>query len=162
MFHNLLHPTILFVTIEAARLRMRCLNDGTELAIDPALAINEKGKIIAIGDSHAVKAAGEDPKNTVANGFKHPRTCMVDFEVAEAALSFLFKRLVSPFSLIKPVMIIQPLEKLEGNLTGVEARWLRELGESVGARKVFVWVGKTLSDQEMLSRQFPEEKGSLL
>ena len=51
---------------------------------------------------------------------------------------------------VAPVMVIQALEMTEGGLSEVEERILRELAVSVGARRVFVWVGYELSDQEVL------------
>jgi len=41
---------------------------------------------------------------------------------------------------------------IEGGLSQVEERVLRELAAGAGARKVFVWVGHELSDQEVIQR----------
>jgi len=51
-----------------------------------------------------------------------------------------------------PVIVIQPLEMIEGGLSQVEERVLKELAVCAGARKVVVWVGQELSDQEVVQR----------
>jgi rod shape-determining protein MreB len=52
-------------------------------------------------------------------------------------------------------LVIHPLEKLEGGLTQVEAQVLEDLGYRVSAKKVFVWDGRELIDEEVLSLKFP-------
>lgn len=54
--------------------------------------------------------------------------------------------------LIKPIIVIHPLEKIEGGLSEVEKRILKDLSESAGARKVYFWVGPELSDGEILHK----------
>jgi len=51
-----------------------------------------------------------------------------------------------------PVIVIHPLEMIEGGLSQVEERVLKELASGAGARKVIVWVGHELSDQELAHR----------
>lgn len=51
-----------------------------------------------------------------------------------------------------PVVLIQPLEMIDGGLSQVEERVLKELAAGAGARKVVVWVGHELSDQEVVQR----------
>ena len=49
----------------------------------------------------------------------------------------------------RPVLLVHPLEMVEDGLSQVEDRVLRELGAGAGARKVLVWVGRELSDDEV-------------
>ena len=51
-----------------------------------------------------------------------------------------------------PVVVIQPLEMIDEGLSQIEERVLREVAAGAGARKVVVWVGQELSDQEVISR----------
>jgi hypothetical protein len=44
------------------------------------------------------------------------------------------------------------MEMMEEGLCQVEERVLKELAESVGARKVILWVGHELSDQEVMDK----------
>ena len=52
----------------------------------------------------------------------------------------------------KPIMIIQPMEKVEPGLSEVEDRVFRELAAVSGARKLLVWVGHELSDSEVIAK----------
>ena len=52
---------------------------------------------------------------------------------------------------------MHPLEPLEGGLTHVEVRVLRELGAAAGGRDVFVWTGRELGDDELRSGAFKQE-----
>ena len=51
-----------------------------------------------------------------------------------------------------PHVLIQPLEMLEGGLSQVEERVLREAAIGAGASKVVVWVGHQLSDAEVRAK----------
>ena len=51
-----------------------------------------------------------------------------------------------------PVIVIQPLEMIEGGLSQVEERVLMEVAAAAGARKVVVWIGHELTDQEVVQR----------
>jgi rod shape-determining protein MreB and related proteins len=50
---------------------------------------------------------------------------------------------------VSPQVLIQPLEMLDGGLSEVEERALREVAIGAGASKVVVWVGHELSDAEV-------------
>ncbi|MFH1217872.1 MAG: rod shape-determining protein [Pseudomonadota bacterium] len=159
MIEKLIKSKTFYITIEADRLYLRCANDGIEIEINPTIVLNEKGKVVAVGNDDAILKAKHDKSYTIRNGFKHPRTCVCDFEAAEAALRYLIAKYSTSLTLVKPHMIIQPLEKTEGYITQIEARCLRELGESSGARQVYVWVGRKLQDHELLSLEFPATDG---
>ncbi len=49
---------------------------------------------------------------------------------------------------ISPRVLIQPLEMVEGGLSEIEERVLKEVTMGAGASKVVVWVGRELSDAE--------------
>lgn len=51
-----------------------------------------------------------------------------------------------------PVVLIQPMVMTEGGLSELEERALQELAIAAGARKVLVWVGDMLADQEVVSK----------
>lgn len=40
----------------------------------------------------------------------------------------------------------------EGGLSGIELRAIRELAFGAGARKVVIWEGKTLTDNEVIEK----------
>ena len=49
-----------------------------------------------------------------------------------------------------PTIVIQPMAMFEGGLSSVEERVLKELALGAGGRKVVVWVGKELSNLEVI------------
>lgn len=52
---------------------------------------------------------------------------------------------------VSPVVIIHPIEMVEGGLSEVEERLFRELASSCGARSVFVYTGAPLADSEVVA-----------
>jgi hypothetical protein len=50
---------------------------------------------------------------------------------------------------VSPQVVIQPLEMLEGGLSEVEERILKEIAIGAGASQVVVWVGRELNDAEV-------------
>ncbi|WP_252274136.1 rod shape-determining protein [Pseudomonas subflava] len=140
------------------------LPSGRPFDEPPVLALQTlKGKREAIAVGHAAAKLRGQAHIEVANGFEHPRSLLADFAVAEKTLQLLFRQL-PPKSLLKlaPRVILHPLEHLQGGLTPVEIRGLYELCRGAGARHVQLWVGRELTTEELRSRQFPTDGGSLL
>lgn len=140
------------------------IESGKEFADEPTLAIeqrNGKSYVVAIGRQADTKA--KLPNFTIANGFKHPRTPIADFTIAEMTLKH-FLRQVIPRSIfaISPTLVMHPLENYAGDLTQVEVRAFAELGYGAGGRAVYVWQGAELSQAELRTLQFPPAKGQLL
>ncbi len=50
----------------------------------------------------------------------------------------------------RPIVIIHPMNMVEGGLSQIEERVLLELAHGAGARKVKLWVGHELTDQEVV------------
>ena len=100
---------------------------------------------------------------SIVNGFKHPRTLIADFTVAEQTLKY-FLKLVLPTSPFKasPIIVIHPQAQLEGGLTQIEIRAFAELGLGAGARRVFVWDGPELTREELGELRFSRVGGKLL
>lgn len=84
--------------------------------------------------------------------FTTTRLLLGQFQVAETVLRKGLRE-ISGGGLFQasPVVVIHPLEMVEGGLSEVEARAFRELALSSGARKAYVHVGAPLSDAEIVS-----------
>lgn len=155
---------LLYITLRAQQLRGLNAKSGQVLDEPPVLAIQTRnGKRTVLAAGHAARQLLGQPEVELVNGFEHPRALLADFTLAENTLR-LFIRQLAPRTLTSaaPVLVLHPLEHLEGGLTQVEIRGLYELGRSAGARKVHLWVGRELTREELLARQFPTEGGTLL
>lgn len=159
---NLFRSTV-YVRIKPERLSVLHLESGNEHSDVPALAIARKdGKSVVLGLGQAAAATGGSGV-TLANGFKHPRTPIADFTVAEQTLKYFLKR-VLPRSLFvpAPILVIHPQAQLEGGLTQIEIRAFVELGLGAGAREVYVWDGPELTREELGALRFSRVGGKLL
>lgn len=155
----------LYIKIKSDWLSVRFVDQNRTFEDRPLVALrpDRKGKqiVVAVG-SGALSAHSQGGGVTIHNGFDHPRTCIRDFEIAEATLRYFVSQTLSGSTLLlKPVVVMHPLEKIEGGLTQIEHRALSELAESAGARKAYVWTGRVLDLQELTTLQFPQSGGKL-
>jgi len=86
-----------------------------------------------------------------AQPFTTTRLLVGSFTHAEKALKDGLKSIPRGLFTPSPIIVIQPMAMVEGGLSEVEERAIRELAMSAGARKAFVTAGKELSDQDVLS-----------
>lgn len=83
--------------------------------------------------------------------FSTPRLAVGQFNHAEEALGAGIKALLGAKRLLlAPEVIMHQLYLADGGLSQVEERLLKELAMSVGARKVHIWQGHTLSREQLL------------
>ena len=79
--------------------------------------------------------------------FSSDRLLVAEFKVAEKLLT---KALASfSKSLLRPTLIMHPLELVGETLSEVEEQLLRELALSAGAYKVKFWLGEPLDDHDL-------------
>jgi len=151
-----------YVRIRSDRLHLRDVTTGREWKEVPEAAVRSGSKptVVAVG-SMASQAALREPGNVkLMNGYAHPRTMIADFTIAEKvlqhAVNLIFEgRLLRP----APILVMHPLERLEGGLTGVEERALLELAAGAGAREAHIWVGRELTDSEIKDGKMFESPG---
>jgi rod shape-determining protein MreB and related proteins len=85
--------------------------------------------------------------------FTTTRLLVGQFLAAESLLKRALKQVLKPsFFAPSPQILIQPLEMLEGGLSEVEERVLKEAAIGAGASKVVVWVGPQLSDDDVKAK----------
>lgn len=142
----------LYVRIRADRLHVRDVWNGKEYVDEPVIAISDTGgEIIAVGRA-ARDVARTRPDTRLVNGFDHPRTIIGDYTVAEKTLKHAVRELYrGRWFAPAPIIVMHPLEKLEGGLTQVERRALLELAQSIGGRRGHIWLGRELTDHELRS-----------
>lgn len=161
---NLFRST-LYLRLQADLLRALHVESGQTFSEPPVLALRHeaKGKRVPLAVGNEALALQGQVGVELVNGFRHPRTLLADFAVAEKTLQLLLKR-VQPPTLMRPAptVVLQPLEQLEGGLTLIETRGFYELLKVGGARKVFIWTGRELQSHELEHLHFPEAGGSLL
>ena len=82
---------------------------------------------------------------TDINPFSHPRTLLSDFTHAEAFIhQCILETGGNRLAKTSPIVVMHPMEKLDGGLTQIERRAFLELGYGAGAREVHVHTGPAL------------------
>ncbi len=97
-----------------------------------------------VGDGQTIDRMAPQP-------FSPPRTLLGNFTNAEFFLKTLVAEVKGRF-LLKPDMLVHPLERIDGGLTQIEERAFQELAIGAGAGKVKVWIGAALSDTEVIEK----------
>lgn len=115
-----------------------------------------KASVLAIGRHAEKEATSYAEKFTLQNGFDHPRTMIADFIIAERTLKHFIQK-VHQNNIFRPspIVILHPLDKLDGGLTSIEVRALQEMAMGAGAREAHIWVGRELTDHEIKSGKYP-------
>lgn len=137
-----------YVRIRRHLLSVRDSSTATQWQDEPVVCIttDERGaKSVA-----AVGAAAKDVPGVHVNPFDHPRLLVHDFVVAEKLMRHAFRQL-SKHKYFRPVPVVvaHVMEHLEGGLTEIERRVLRETMEGAGAKTVYIWESHELSDREL-------------
>ena len=159
---NRIFKSTLYIKISRNLVSVRLVEKGKEIEENPIVGVNRKNRVIAVGE----EANSYEHRNIkgyrVVNGFDHPRTIIGQFDMAEAALRYLVKRVVSSGLIFRPIIIMHPTDRYEGGLSQIELRAIKDIGSSVGGREVHVWLGRELTDKEITKKQFPEYEGEFV
>lgn len=139
----------IYVQIWMDRIKVTDVNTQKVFDEHPLIAIETKqdGKkvIVAIGND-AEAYSGENVEKV--NPFLHPRVLFSNFHIGEIVLRYAIQKVLGKTLFFPaPLIVIHPMEELEGGLTMIEKRAFRELPLAVGAREVYVYFGPTLSTQ---------------
>jgi rod shape-determining protein MreB len=146
-----------YIRLSAKTLSIRDVAQKRSVEMLPLAAIDHRqspSKVLAVG--HDAKNLTLTEGQVLVNPFDHPRSILADFTVAEKLLMHGIRQLASSALLRpSPLVIIHPLEHLEGGLTPVEVRALMELATSAGARSAAVWTGPELVDTQITGHLYP-------
>jgi hypothetical protein len=114
------------------------------------LAQNRKGEWLAMDEGSPEALIGDVKERFSA--FSHPRVLVCHFEKTVATLRLIAERVGQRPSSLRPIVLVQVIEPLEGGLTGVERRALQEAAaRGFRAAKVYEVAGmRGLSDPEVL------------
>lgn len=148
---------VLYIQIAPRHLSLRNAKTGEALSEVAEIAFQRqpKLKVLGVGNDARGHAGGSVE---IAHPFAHPRSLVSDFTLGEQLLKALIPRLLGRGFLVPaPVVILHPLGQPEGGFTQIEIRALQEMALGAGATKVMVWQGPSLTDQQILTRQFPAE-----
>lgn len=147
-------PTV-YVQVSAQRLTVRNPKTGKMVTEVPEMAIvsGAKPKIVGLGTEARSR---QSASVQVINPFAHPRTLMSDITAGEQLLQAFLRRLQgdSLFA-VSPRVVLRLLGDPAGGFTPVEIRAFREMALGAGAAAVLVWQGRNLTDEELLTQEFP-------
>lgn len=150
-------PT-LYVQVSPERLTIRNAKTGTSISERPELALvrDPKPRILGVGSEARLQQSSAAVE--IINPFAHPRSLVSDFTSGEQVLKALLRRVLgNSLFAASPRVVLHPMGDPEGGFTQIEIRALREMGFGAGASKVTLWQGRVLSDQELVSGQFPAD-----
>lgn len=137
----------LYIQVWETRLKVSSIGSAEVYDEEPLMALKNNAKnqpvVVAIGNK--VKTLNSSESDETINPFKHPRLLVNDFVIAEKIIRHAVRELhkakwIAP----SPRVIFQPMEKIEGGVTGLEDRIYRELCLGAGAREVLLHIGEPL------------------
>ena len=149
---------VVYVKLHPDLLTVREVNTGYEQSEPPLIAIirDPKARILAVGREAAAVAASQGGE--LVNPFKHPRTLLSDFTVAEQVIKYFVHKAckASKGGIFRPapIVVLHPQVDPEGGFTQIEIRAMHELALGAGARKAIIWQGRDLSNEELASLKF--------
>lgn len=137
-----------YIRLRRDRLVVRNASSGAVFDEEPLIAVTAepKPRVPGVGSSARMAPVA------LTNPFQHPRIIIADFRLAETVFAHAF-RSVSPRGWLQPspIAVCHVLEPLEGGLSQIECRALRECMHGAGARAAYFWEGRELTDAELRS-----------
>ena len=133
-----------YLRVNRDRVTARNVSTGDVVEVTPKLGLDGSNKILSVGDP-------VDPSAVrVLAPFSHPRILIDDFTGGEKIVQHVVRELFGIGGIRpSPIVVVHPDLELDGGLTQIEARALREMVEGAGARRVYLHYGRLLSDKEV-------------
>ncbi|EAS66357.1 rod shape-determining protein [Photobacterium angustum] len=128
----------LLIELRSKQLSVQVFGTSERVDLSPYIAIEDtKNNVLAVG-AKAKYLSGSNI--TVLNPFDHKRSFVGDFACAEKVLQYAVREVLgnNKFA-ISPRIVMHQLEKVDGGLTDIEERVLKELAMGAGAREVLVY-----------------------
>ncbi|NNF66405.1 MAG: hypothetical protein HKM98_02745 [Gammaproteobacteria bacterium] len=133
-----------YIRINRGRIAVRNVSSGNYFECGTVVGVDGSDRVVSVGLPVSPDAVSK------SNPFDHPRLLVSDFALADKAFSYVVKMAArDSYFQPSPIIVVHPDVELEGGLSPVEARVLRELSESAGARKTYIHYGHMLSDDEV-------------
>lgn len=153
-----LFQSVIYVQLSPERLTVRNPTSGAFISEPPEVAIVHDPKERIVGVGAAARSVQADSPIQIVNPFAHPRSLVSDFTVGEQLLKA-FLRHVNGRRLfgLSPAVVMHPQGDPVGGFTQVEIRAFHEMALGAGATQVNVWQGRALTDEELLSGEFPAD-----
>ena len=146
----------LYIRLSPFRLTVRNVKTGEFISEVPEIAISRgpKPKVLGAGDEAAPHKSSKSAQ--VLNPFSHPRSLVSDFTVGQQVLKAFVKKLAKSHALAAaPRVMFHPQGDPAGGFTQIEIRALHEMALGAGASEVTLWQGQDLTDEQVLSRNYP-------
>ena len=148
-------PTF-YIQVSPELLTVRDAKTGVAISEAPEIAIAHDPKPRIVGFGKEARLHGSAPSVKIINPFGHPRSLASDFTDGEQLLKAFVRRLRgNSIFAVSPRVVMHLMGEPSGGFTQIEVRAFREMAMGAGASKVVVWQGRELSDQELLSGEFP-------
>lgn len=140
---------MLYVQVWEKRLKVTNLVTGNVFDEPPFVVIKMSAssgrRVVAVGDQISTTMEYD---TFSCNPFSHPRMLLADLAVAQHVLNYAFKKTRSS-SFFAPVVIIHPMEKVEGDLTTLERNGFISVAKRAGAKEVITYVGAAVSGEAL-------------
>jgi rod shape-determining protein MreB len=155
-FYSLLGEVKLYMRISPKRLIIREPKTGITFDEPPEIAIERSYIPRILGVGFAARDFAGKPSVEVTNPFAHPRSLVSDFTLGEQVLKAAIKQVLKGrLMLVRPLILLNLSDEPDGGYTQVELRALREMAVSASGGGRFATCRKDLTDQEILSDEFP-------
>jgi len=169
MLSKLFNKNLLYIQIWENRVKITTKESGVQFDEEALMVLtsNSKGEDIIGSFGNLVKSYASENSFKIIKPFSHPRTLISDFIFAEKFMQYGVKEVLSgKFITPSPLIVIHPMEKVEGGITSVEKRAFQALAMRAGARDSIVHEGEELSimgfDFNKVNEQMhPEKRKSL-
>lgn len=156
---NIFFKSTVYIRFSSSLIHVRLVEKNRTIEEKPLIAISRKNgkyRVAGVGKEADIVKSKDPSSVTIHNAFNHPRTFVSNIDVAEATLRQFVYLVIQRKVMVRPLIILHPLEKIDGGITHIELKGLLDLGLSIGGRKVYVWTGRNLKDIELLNSEFLE------